>query len=482
MHYGIVVRTLGQYLLFYSACFLIPLAQAFLKHEKPQMFSFIFVLIIGLVIGWGLGRIGRSVQKKEGFTRRDGLFLVPCIWIVSSLLGSIPFYWSGYFGGWISSVFETVSGFTTTGASVLTDIESVPSSLLLWRSLTHWLGGLGIIVVFVALLPNLGVTGKFLMRFEVPGPAVEDLQPRIRDTALSLLKIYLIFTVAETVLLRLAGMSIFDAFCHTAGTLATGGFSTRNASIAAFNSPLVEYIIILFMLAAGANFSLYYFFMRGGRNVFFRDTEFRAYLVFIFLGVLFVVYDLVIVGGNGVSVRDSIFQVVSIQTTTGFVTADFDRWPAFSHWVLLGLMFVGGSSGSTGGGLKVIRIILVFKFISNQVVKVFRPNLIKPVRLSGRVIDERMVLNVVGLFGLWIGVFFVATLLLTCFGIDMVTAFSAVAATLNNVGPGFGAVGPTLNYGSLPGIVKGILTVCMLFGRLEIFTVIILFHPSFWRH
>lgn len=483
MNPTVIANTLASYFLFYSVCFVPSLCIAL--GEKGWLMAlvfggtFLFTFLVGLV----LFLLTRTQKKKSYFTKKEGLLIVSLIWIFSGIIGGIPFYFSGEIPLIISAIFESVSGFTTTGASVLVDVERLPQSLLFWRSFTHWLGGLGIVVLFVAILPYLGVGGRVLFQSEVPGPETEVLKPKIQETAFSLLKIYLFFTVVETILLMIFGMTLFDALCHTFGTLATGGFSTKNASIAHYQSFEIELVIIIFMILAGVNFSLYFYFLRGEKKTFFQNSEFRVYLGIIFFATVAIALHLNFYLHNDLltSFRDSFFHVVSIQTTTGYGAGDFAKWTDFAKLLLLVLMLVGGCAGSTGGGVKVIRWMIVVKYIFSQLECVFRPKAIKPVKVQKKPLNEQMIKSVLALVCLWAFVLVLVSLILTAMGMDMITSTTATMATLNNIGPGLGAVGPTSNFSTIPEAAKALLILCMLFGRLEIYTLIILFLPSFWR-
>ncbi|RME04057.1 MAG: TrkH family potassium uptake protein [Planctomycetota bacterium] len=475
--------TLGGYLIFYSCCFLPPLGIALAHQEWRQgvVFATIFAstLLVGLLC-WGFGY---SRREQFHISKKEGLLIVSLIWILSGILGAIPFYFCKAFPSFISSLFESISGFTTTGSSILTNIEALPKSILFWRSFTHWLGGLGVVVLFLAILPYLGVEGRILFRSEVPGPEADVLKPKVQETALALLKIYLAFTLLETLLLLLCGMNLFDALCHTFGTLATGGFSTKNSSIAHYNSVAVEIVIIVFMILAGANFSLYYHFLYKEKNIFLKDSEFKTYILILLLFTTLITLNLTLSYHPNLwrNLRHAAFQVVSIQTTTGYGTADFAQWPPFSKIALLLLMFIGGCAGSTGGGIKVVRWMIVFKIIYHQIEKTFRPHAVRPICINQKGVSEKILEAVMGLFCLWLLIFALSSLLLSALGVDILTATSATAATLNNIGPGLGQVGPTLNFSTIPELGKLWLSLCMLLGRLEIFTLIILFHPAYWK-
>jgi len=377
-----------------------------------------------------------------------------------------------------------MSGFTTTGSTILIHIEELPQSLLFWRALSHWLGGMGIIVLSLAILPMLGVGGMQLFKAEVPGPTTDRLKPRIQDTATMLWGVYLLLTALETLLLMLGGMTFFDAICHAFATLATGGFSTRDASIAAFDSAYIDGVMTLFMFLAGVNFTLHFQALRGRLRDFHRNEEFRCYLgITLFATLLLLIFNWSggIYQGLGANLRYSLFQVTSILTTTGFGTADYEIWPVITQYTLLLLMFIGGCAGSTGGGIKVARILLLFKHAQVQLFRLIHPRAVRLVKLGNRPVDREVLQAILGFFALFIGIFVIASLLMAACGMDLVSGAAAVIACLANIGPGLGSVGPTDNYAHVPVVGKGILIFCMLMGRLELFTVLVLLFPSFWR-
>lgn len=422
-------------------------------------------------------RLDRDLRVREGFA------IVTFGWILCSLFGALPLWISNSVPSFTDAFFETVSGFTTTGATILTDIEALPHGILFWRSLTHWLGGMGIILLSLAILPFLGVGGMQLFKAEVPGPTADKLTPRITQTAKILWGVYVSLSVAETILLMLGGMSLFDALCHTFATMATGGFSTRNASIAAYPSAYIQWVLTFFMLLAGANFALHYRFIFHGWRSYRRDREFLVYLGIIGVSSLAIYWsnlDYYLQRGEA-AIRDAVFQVVSIQTTTGFVTADYEQWSTVSQLILFLLMFVGGSAGSTGGGIKVVRIYLLGKFVLAELTRLLHPHAIIPVRMRQQTISRDVVTNVLGFFVLYVVVFAIGTLLVAGLGYDIATSFGAVAATLGNVGPGLGDVGAVDNYAHFPKSGKWLLSVLMLLGRLELYTVLILLLPAYWR-
>lgn len=433
-------------------------------------------LVIGLS-GWlGTYRVSKNVTKKEGY------IVVAFSWILISFFGSLPFYFSGYFSSFTDAFFETMSGFTTTGASILTDIESVPKGLLFWRSLTHWIGGMGIIVLSLAILPLLGIGGMQLFVAESPGPTFDKIHPRVKETAKRLWAIYVLLTFVEVALLMLGKMPFFDAICHAFATMATGGFSTQNASIANY-SAYIQYVIIVFMVLAGTNFSLHYFMLSGKLKQVWENEEFRLYL-----GILFVVSIIIASGLHfhlGIStekaLRDALFQVVSIVTTTGFVTANYLSWPPVYWLIIFLLFFIGGSAGSTGGGVKVTRILLLIKNSLLDLKRLVHPNAIIPVRLNHKPVTQNIVFVVMSFFLIYIAIFAFGVVVLVAMGLDFISASGASASSLGNIGPALGSVGPIDNYAYLPKEAKWFLSFLMLLGRLELFTVLIIFSPTFWR-
>lgn len=416
---------------------------------------------------------------------REGMAIVGLGWFAAGFFGALPFWFGDIFGNsFTDCIFESLSGFSTTGSSVLTDIEAVAKGILFWRSLTHWLGGMGIIVLSLAILPFLGVGGMQLYKAEVPGPIPDKLKPRIKDTAMLLWKVYLLFSVIQTVLLMFGGMDLFDALCHTFGTMATGGFSTKNTSVAAFDSVYIDYVITFFMVVAGVNFSLHFLLLSGRPMKMFRDSEFR-FFIGLFLVVTLLITIWTMVGGNYDNVWDALryasFQVAAIVTTTGFATADYELWPAVTQAMLLFLMFIGGSAGSTGGGMKVMRIQLLVKHSYKELLQLIHPRSVKQVKISGQVVPGGVLSGVWAFFVLWLMLFTLGAFLVAASGVDLVTSFAASLACIGNIGPGVGAVGPTDNFAHLPDLAKWTLTMLMVLGRLEIYTVVILFVPEFWR-
>ncbi len=479
MKFSNILYTLSSLWLLLSGFFLLPLVCS-LYYQDGLAFIYLAEMVgIGLLSLFLRWFSGKPVELQF----REAFLTVSLSWTTFSLFGAIPFLGSGYIPSLTDAFFETMSGFTTTGATILKDIEALPESLLLWRNLTQWLGGMGVIALAVAVLPFLGVGGVQLFKAEVPGPIKDRISPRISETAKILWGVYLMFTFAEIILLTLGGLPLFDAVCVTFGTLATGGFTPTNASVAAYPSPFVHYVIILFMLIAGVNFSLHYWALRGKFRFYTANPEFRF-----FTGVTALATGLIMVARlwNGEAFseeffRSTLFQTVSIITTTGFITHDYERWPFVTQIILLALMMFGGCTSSTGGGIKNVRIFIAFKFMGAELKKLFHPRGVFPIRMGDRTVPEGLVSNIVGFIGLYILIFFAGVLALTALGLDIDTSIGAVLATLGNVGPGIGAVGPVENYSAIPVLGKWVLSFLMMTGRLELFTVLVLFTRPFWR-
>ncbi len=458
-----------------------PLLFALIEGDSG-VYPVLFSMLIGGALGAGAAFLPRSDPHE--INRREGILLVALAWVAAAALGGLPYFFSSYVGGFTDAFFESMSGFTTTGATILTDIEAVPHSLLLWRAMTHWLGGMGIILLGIAILPLIGTGGMELYRAEFSGARSEKLRPRIAETALSLWKIYVALTLSEYIALRFAGMTSFDAVCHSFATMATGGFSTRGLSIEAFQSPAIEYIVIVFMLLAGINFTQHYrLFVERKPWSFLGDSEIRAY-GFITVAATGAVMLAIAPGSTWsleTSFRQALFQVVSIMTTTGFSSTNFARWVPVATFVLLMLMFIGGCTGSTAGGMKVARIVLLLKVIGREFRKMAEKRAVFAIRLQGRAIRETTIASVLNLVYLAFIINFSACLILTASGLDLVTAFSAVSAAMFNIGPGLGTVGPVDNYAHIPALSKWTLSFCMLAGRLEYYTVLVVVTPMFWR-
>jgi trk system potassium uptake protein TrkH len=431
-------------------------------------------------------------RKSRKLRNRDGFIIVTFSWIITALAGSLPFYMTGTIPNFTDAFFEAMSGVTTTGASIignqqtlphlLNGIESLSHGILFWRSFLQWIGGMGIILFTIAILPLLGVGGVQLFKAEVPGPVADKIRPRVRETAKLLWIVYLGITVLETLLLGIAGMGWFDAICHAFTTMPTGGFSTKNASIEAYNSGAIEYIIIIFMIIAGTNFSLHFRALSGNLNSHITDKEFKVYFSLILYVTAIIFLRLALHGElSEENFRASLFQTVSLVTTTGFSSADYELWPYFAQCVLLCLMFIGAMGGSTGGGMKIIRVFVLFKYMALATQRMLHTKAIIPIRIGNRFISEDVISNTLGFFLFYVSIFIFTTVALTLMNVNLESAIGAAASAIGNIGPGLADFGPTDNYALLPDFGKWLLTFCMLLGRLEIFTIIVIFSRVFWK-
>lgn len=431
----------------------------------------------------GLTSLLLTRQTKKQITKRDGYVVVSLGWLVMSIFGAIPFVIHGAIPSYTDAFFETISGFTTTGASILNDVESLPHGLLFWRSVTQWLGGMGMIVLSLAILPILGIGGMQLFVAEVPGPTKDKIHPRIKETAKRLWGIYFFFTLVEAGLLYYGGMDVFDSICHSFTTMATGGFSTKQASIAHFNSPFIQYVIILFMFLAGTNFTVHYHLLHGRFNIIPKNDEFKFYFTVIVIFLLIVFTGLVIheYSTTEESFRAALFQVVSIVTTTGYVTADYELWGSFFQLFFFLLLFMGGCAGSTGGGIKMVRHLLLLKNSTIELRRLIHPRAVIPVRFNKVSVPENIISNVLAFFLFYVSIFVIGTIVMSMLGLDFKTALGSVATSLGNVGPAIGEVGPSSTFAHLPAFGKWFLSLLMLMGRLELFTVLLILSPSLWR-
>jgi len=480
INYRVIFYLLG-FLVLVEGVFMLICAPISAYYGDSDYGSIIISGLITIAVGLTAYLTTRNTEKNVG--KRDGYIIVSLAWLVFSLFGSLPFVISGHIPSYTDAFFETMSGFTTTGASILNDIESVSHGILFWRSLTQWLGGMGIIVMSIAILPLLGIGGMQLFIAEVPGPTPDKLHPRIKETAQKLWGIYIIYTLAETILLILGGMSLFDAICHAFTTMATGGYSTKQASIID-QSPYIQYVITVFMFLAGTNFTLSYFALHLDFKKVWQNEEFRSYLFFV-LG-----FTLLMSAGLFYSrqrefegcFRDSVFQVVSIITTTGFVSADYEVWPHLMLILIFILMFFGGSAGSTGGGIKIMRIVLLIKNGFFELKRLVHPNAVIPVRFNNQGVSSQILSNVLAFVMFYIFIIVIGVVVMSAMDYDMESSFGAVAATLGNIGPGIGDVGPIDNYAHVPVFGKWFLSFLMMIGRLEIFSVFIIFSPNFWKN
>jgi len=475
-----IIKILGFLLIVEGAFMLISMLVAML-YSGPDVSPLLRSALITLAVG-GL-TVGAMFKAEKRISKNDGFIIVSLVWIVFSFFGSLPYLLSNSIPHLSDAFFETMSGFTTTGSSILNDIEALPHGILFWRSLTQWLGGMGIIVLSLAILPVFGIGGMQLFAAEVPGPVPDKLNPRIQQTAKNLWAIYVLFTLVESLLLWFGGMTFFDAINHSFTTMATGGYSTKQASVAYWDSPFIQYVIIFFMFIAGTNFTLSYSAFTGKFDKVYKNEEFKYYVLFIviFTAIIFSGLLLTTQLGYEQAFRDTLFQVVSIITTTGYATADYLTWIPFLMVLIFTLFFFGGSAGSTGGGIKIMRIVLLLKNSYYELRRLLHPNAIIPVRFNKRSVSEQIITNVLAFFMIYLIIFFVSTIVFTLIEPDLNSSMGAVATCLGNIGPGLGKFGPAENFSQVPAIGKWFLSFLMLLGRLELFTVLVLFSPAFWK-
>ena len=478
MNYRNVLSIIGIVLLAEGLLFSIPLVISLVSGDGCTV-SFTLTAVSAIILGSVLS-IKRN--KPDDLTAKDGFIICGLSWIILSIFGALPFWISGYIPSFIDAVFETVSGFTTTGASILTDIESLPKSLLFWRSFTHWIGGMGVLVFILAVLPLSQSRTMHLMKAEVPGPKVGKLVSKLRFTAQILYAIYIVLTFIEMLMLVFGGMPFFDAVVNSFATAGTGGFAIKNASIAAYNNAYYDGVITAFMILFGVNFNVYFFILLGDLKSILKNRELHVYLgIFLISTAIITTQVFSIYGSVAESLRHSSFQVASIMSTTGFATADFDKWPNLSKTILVLLMFIGSSAGSTGGGIKVSRIIILLKNATRELKKMIMPRAVFSVKIDGKSIDNATISGAQSYICLYIIIFSASVLLLSIDSFDLTTNFTAVAACFNNIGPGLSMVGPTSNYASFSDLSKIVLIFDMLLGRLEIFPILILFNFDAWK-
>lgn len=481
VNYRTIIRVFGSLLMLESVAMFLSFLVSLIYGEHDRL-ALLISSAITFFTGFAAHFACRNYEISVG--RREGYIIVTGSWILFSLFGSLPFIIDGSIPSLTDSFFETMSGFTTTGASILTDVEGLPHGLLFWRSITQWMGGMGIIVLSLAIISEIKIGNFQLFAAEVPGVTKDKLHPKVKETAKRLWAIYVVFTIAETALLVLGGMPLFDAICHSFSTMSTGGYSTKNASIGAYDSPYIHVVITLFMFIGGINFALAYFAFKGKFRRVFSNDEFRFY------GYVSLVFTLVVAGvlwyRNGFTplnaIVDGAFQVVSIITTTGFITSDYMLWGNFLVLIMFLLMFTGGSTGSTGGGIKMLRLLILTRNSREELHRLIHPNAILPVRINGKAIPPVLINNVLAFVVFYFLVIGLSVIVISFFGYDLSSSFGAVAATLGNIGPGIGAVGPVENYSHFPAFAKWFLSFLMLIGRLELFTVLILFSRTFYRN
>ncbi|MEG1726885.1 MAG: TrkH family potassium uptake protein [Acidaminococcaceae bacterium] len=479
MNFNIVCYLLGRLCMACVMALGVPLVLAVFFKEAAWE-AFVLTITVGIVLGLVFLKLGK--MEDERITFREGVAVVGCGWIVITMLGALPYVFTGTLDP-VSAFFESVSGFTTTGATTISALATVPLSVIFWRSLTHWLGGIGIIVIFIALLPHVGSGIVHMFNAEVTGPSAERVLPRIKTTAAALCKIYVLFTAIEMVLLYFAGMSVFDAVTNSFSTVATGGFANNDASIVAYHSPLIEGIIAFFMIVAGGNFALYYMVSKKGWRTLWEDTEFKFYILIIAIITGAISLNLFCRGFfNGVeSFRYAVFQVASIISTTGFVSNDFDVWPAFSKLCLILLMFIGGCAGSTAGGIKVTRIVILCKLALAELKRVIHPSMVAKVTMNGKQIPDSIIAGITRFFFLYVVLFAFFTFLMVATGLTVMDSIGVISATISSVGPALGVAGATCTYATITPFGKLVICAAMLLGRLELFTLMVLLRPEFWR-
>ena len=484
MNWNLIIKVQGYLLVILGIMMIFPLGVS-VYYGGGDLDALILSIAITLITGLALIFLFKSNKK---FKAKEGFASVSLGWILAALFGGLPYFFHGSFGPYINCVFEAMSGFTTTGSTILSDIESIPKGLLFWRSLTHWLGGMGIVLFTIAILPMFGIAPGQLYNAEVPGPTKDRLSPKIKDTAKILWLIYIGLTAIQTIFLMFGGMDLYTALNHSFATVATGGFSTLNNSIAGFHSVYIEIVITIFMFLAGINFALHFYLIKGRIKDFLKDSELRFYTAIVTMATILISLNLYFSSGilkyttnYGRSLLDSAFQVVSIVTTTGFMSSDFNIWPSFSGLLLVTLMFFGGCAGSTGGGMKQIRILILFKHLSNEIKKLAHPRAFFSLKVGDEHVENYIVRNVLGFSILFVFIFAGTTLFLAGMGYDIITSFTAAISSLGNIGPGLARVGSIENFGFFDPYSKGVLIFCMLLGRLEIYSVLILIYSIIFR-
>lgn len=480
MNFRYVLKSLGSLMYIEAAFMVLPFIVALIYGEYEEVYT--FILTIGII--YLIGRVFRvSESSSNEVLVRDGFATVGLGWIIISILGALPFIISGTITSVPDAIFESVSGFTTTGSTIISDLDKVPYSLIFWRSLMNWLGGVGVLFLMVALIPTIKGSSLHILKAETPGPTTEKFVPKIKQVTKILFIIYFMLTFIEFVLLLFGGMSIFDSMIHSFSTAGLGGFSSKNTSIAFFDSVYIETIIGIFMFIFGVNFSLYGYAFKGNFKTVFKDEELRLYILMNLVGVLLIMFNLKQSMFPNIfeAFRYTAFNFISTSTSTGFSTFDFNTWPIFSHIILLFVMFVGASAGSSSGGFTVIRMLLLYRIVKRSLLKLMHPSSLQVVKINGKAISEELISNVMIFFFLYISIIFMGTLLVSIDTKDLITSFSSVLTAISNNGPGLGDVGPASNFSGLSDFTKIILSICMLIGRLEIYPILLILTPVFWK-
>lgn len=478
MNYKMIMNILGWMLKIEAACMLLPLACTFIYSETNACIAFLVVIGLCLLTGTLLTMLK---PKNKAMYAKEGFVTVALCWIFISAFGALPFVISGNIPSYIDAFFETASGFSTTGASILTDVEALSKSMIMWRSFTHWLGGMGVLVFLMAILPMAGGGNLYLLRAESPGPSVGKLLPKVKATAKLLYTIYIVFTLIQIVLLLLGGLDLFDSLAIAFGTAGTGGFAIKNSGFAEY-TPYIQYVVTIFMILFGIDFGLYYMLFFKERKAFLKSTELRVYIGIIALAILFMCIN---TRGMFATLEECIrhvsFTVGSIITTTGFATTDFNLWPELSRTIIVLLMFIGACAGSTGGGIKVSRVIILLKSIVKEVRTSAHPRITLKIKMNDKMVEHETVRGVNVFMAAYVVIFIAAVLIISLDNFDFTTNFTAIAATLNNIGPGLNEVGPMSNFAAFSPLSKLVMSFCMLTGRLEIFPMLLLFSPYTWK-
>lgn len=476
MNYSLVIKVIG-YVLMIESLLLLPSFFIGLYTGEGDATAFGITILLTLVIGFLLSR---KNTKEKAISIREGLSIVSLSWIMVSIFGALPLYLTRSTPTYINALFEIVSGFTTTGATVISNVEGLPHGILFWRSFTHWVGGMGILVFSLALLPALGVSGFQLYKAESPGPVAGRIVPKLKDTAKILYTIYLGITIVQVILLKLGGMTWFESFVYTFGSVGTGGFATKNNSVAYYDSTYIHMVIAIFMTISAINFSNYYLLLKGRVRDFLKDEEMRLYLGIQALAVVLMAINLYMTSYDslGLAFRDSYFQASSIMTTSGYSTVDFDQWSFFNKAILLTLMITGGSAGSTAGGMKIIRILILFKVIKREAMRIFHPRSVVPIKVGGKIVSNETILGIFSFTSLYMIIFIVSVILISLEGVGFESSISSVASALGNIGPGLDFTGPTRTFGEYSQISIFYFTILMLLGRLELYTILALVLPK----